>query len=508
MTSNFTFDAEFQRKIVKLALLDDGFCTVALTHITEAMFEVDTLRWCWRCISQARKSKYTPTMTVLRHRCQELEQVMQPRYRAMLDAIDQDVLREDNFIRHALGEFVKRNLFVEAYRNSRQVYNVGKPDQAIDLMREATDKIHAINFGAPARHWFYDDLEERTRVRQDISEREWEHTFPTGIVGVDAVLDGGLSRGEIGVWIADSKGGKSVFLIHLAGYTCRSLERKVLLILLEGSYLQTASRLDAWHSGQLYAEAKRGEFDAQRWQYMRHEYHRFRQLLVIREFTDSWSYHAGNIRSELDDLKAQFGWVPDQIVCDYGDLLRSQTKAASEEEHQRNAFGDLKAMTAQDNGYSIWTASQARRPYNPYSKKKKKDDKDDKEEPKDDAQNSSEDAKDEPEVERELKISRGKPVLRAQDIADSYNKIRRCDFIGSINQDPEDKAKGMARLWCDRYRDNAASSLVLIRQNLDIMQFVDTRDTLNRPDLPARLQREIDQKFRKAQAAKAKAANG
>jgi replicative DNA helicase len=490
--NRFQFNSEFQRKLIKLALIDDGFCTTSMRYVAEQMFESDSLRWCWRQMVRERQEKRTPTMLVLRDLVNRVEQVLQPRYRAMLDAIEADVLREDHYIRHALAEFVKRNLFVEAYNNSRHVYNVGKADEAIELMRQATEKIHTISFAAPARHWFYDDLDERNRRRQDIADREWEHTFPTGIVGVDQVLDGGLSRGELGVWIADSKGGKSVFLVHLAGFTCRSLQRRVLFILLEGSYLQTASRFDAWHASSMYSEVKRGEFDAQTWAMMRHEYHTLRQLLVIREFVDSWSYHAGDIRAELDDLKAQFGWVPDKIVCDYGDLLRSQSRAQSEEEHQRNAFGDLKAMTAQDAGYSIWTASQSRRPVKPYKPRKGAD---------------KEDAKAEPEREDdETFIKFGKPVLRGADIADSYNKIRRADFIGSINQDAEEKEKGMARLWCDRYRDNAAQRLVVIKQNLDKMLFADLTDQTNRVDSPDKVQRDIENQFKNKQKARLKAA--
>lgn len=480
---SLTFGAEFQRKIVKLALIDDSFCTVALKYVSPPMFESDALRWCWTEITRERAEKRSPTALVLQDRVRHVEVVLQPRYRAMLEAIEADVLREDQYIRAALGDFVKRNLFVAAYNDSQMVYNRGKANEAMDLMRIQVEKIHAISFQAPSRYWFYDDLGDRQRRRKTISEREWEHTFPTGIVGVDEVLDGGLSRGEIGVWMADSKGGKSVFLVHLAAYTCRVLQRRVLLVLLEGSYLQTASRLDAWHAKAMYTEVKRGEFTAETWQKMQHEYHMLHQLMVIREMTDSWSYNASDIRGELDDLRTQHAWVPDELVVDYGDLLRSDVAAKSEEEHQRNAFGALKSMTSQDNGYAMWTASQARRPADKFKKKTK------------------EKARDEPELEDDGELYVwGKPVLRAQDIADSYNKIRRCDFIGSINQDAEDKEKNIARLWCDRYRDNAASKLVPIKQDYDRMTFVDLMDSTNRPDRPAKVSKDIARKFKRSQA--------
>lgn len=476
------FDSEFQRKLVKLALLDDSFCTIARSYIEPQMFESDGLRWCWQQITAERDAGRAPTLMVLRDKARKVDPQLQRRYSAMVEAIDSEVMREDAYIRHALAEFVQRNLFVQAYKDSQRVYNTGKHLEAIDGMQRAVEKIRAVSFDAPKRFWFYDDVEERQRSRVLRAERDWEFTFPSGIVGVDEVLDGGLSKGELGVWIADAKGGKSVFLVHLAAYTCRALQRRVLLILLEGSYDQTSSRLDAWHAKEMYAQVKRGDITAEVWQRMLHEYRQLRRLMVIREMTDNWNYNAADIRRELDDLKAQEGWRPDQLVVDYGDLLRSDTKVASEEEHQRNAFSALKSMTAQDGGYSIWTASQARRPQTAFKKKKQ------------------EEAKDEPErdVDDEETYVFGKPVLRAKDIADSYNKIRRADFIGSINQDEEDKTKEMVRLWCDRYRDNAAQRLVLIKQDLDRMTFVDLMDRTNRPDRPERVLRDLDRKRRKA----------
>ena len=461
----FPFDAQFQRKIVKLALTDDSFCTIAVRYLQPIMFSSDALIWIWKQIQAEREAKRTPTPLVIRDRIRNLEQVIQPRYHAMMEAVEQEVLQEGPYLRHALGEFVRRNLFVAAYRDSQKIYNVGRADEAIDLMREATEKIHQVRFDAPDRHWYYDDLGERQRIRKDLAFREWEVTFPTGVTGVDAVLDGGLSKGELGAWIADSKGGKSLFLVHLAGYAARALQRNVLVVLLEGNWLQTASRLDAWHTHELYSNVKRGEFTSETWQRMQHEFHMLRRKLVIRAMTDAWSYNAGDIRSELDDLYAQEGWRPDMIVCDYGDLLRSQGKAYSEEEHQRNAFSDLKAMTSQDGGYGIWTASQSQRPPKEQYKTKKQK-----------------------EADQEGSTNKfGKYLLGPKDIADSYNKVRRADFIGSINQDKEDKANGTARLYCAVYRDNAADRVVRIRQTLDRMMFVDVMDPLNRPDRPAQV---------------------
>lgn len=469
---HFPFDLEFQRKIIKLALTEDGFCSTALKYLRAEMFDEEILAWMWRQIERQRQEKKTPTFLVMRDLARRKEPQVRPRYEAMIEAINQELLKEELYIREALGEFVRRNLFSAAYYDAQIIFNQGRADQAIDLMREQVELIHHIRFDAPERMWFYEDLEERQRQRRHMVDYEFDHLFPTGIVGVDTVLDGGLSRGELGVWMADAKGGKSLFLVHLAGFAARALQRRVLFILLEGSLQQTTNRLDAWHARSLYAEVKRGIFDRQIFERLQSEYRTLKQRLVIRAMTDKWNYNVGDIRAELDDLKSQYGWRPELIVCDYGDLLRSQTKTSSEEEHQRNAFSDLKALTAQDQGYGIWSASQARRPENPYSKKKRE--------------------KKDVDAEEACKFVFGKPVLLPRDIADSYNKIRRADFIGSINQDPEDKERNEARLYCAMYRDNEADRLVRIRQDRARMIFVDVLDPLNRADMPEKVLKRLN----------------
>jgi replicative DNA helicase len=479
----FEFSSEFQRKIVKLALTDDGFATMGLKYLTAEMFESDALRWVWKQVQIERDAGRRATMMVVQDRLRDVDAVLRPRYQAVVTAIDQDVMREEAFVKERLAEFIKRNLFVAAYNDSQNIYNSGRPEQAMQAMYEASQSIQQVTFDAPDRSWFYDEFEERQRIFRDHGAHEFDSTFATGIDGVDKVLDGGLSRGELGVWIADSKGGKSMLLRFLAAHTCRALQRNVLLIILEGRRLQTEAQLDTLHAGILYKDMKRGVVDRDTYRQLQTEYRALRQRLVVRAMVKDWTYTAADIRSELDELRALHGWVPDMIIVDYGDLLRSQTKAFSEEEHQRNAFGDLKSLSTQDNGYAVWTASQAQRPSKEMWKKKKKE-----------AEEEGEDTDD--------YKAWGKPMIRARDIADSYNKIRRADFIGSINQDEKERQEHIARLWCDRYRDNEAARLVLVRQKLHRMMFADLLDPLNRPDMADKVRVDIEEGL------KGKASNG
>lgn len=449
------FDAEFQRKLIRLVLDDDSFCTICLKYVTPPMFETDAMRWCWSTVMSERKQRRTPTVLTLRDIANKTDGLVRDRYLAMVEMLDREVIREDRYIRFALEDWVKQNIFVAAWETAQRVYSTGKRADAIELMRKESDRIHKITFNSPERYWFYEDFEDRQRRRTANALREWETTFPTGIDGVDRVLDGGLSLGEFGAWMADAKGGKSMFLVHLAAFTARALHQRVVLYLLEGSYLQTASRIDAWHANLAYREVKRGYYTAEAYQRIQEEYRQSKQRLVIRPMVDNWSYSAGDIRSDLDDLKANHGWAPVMLVVDYADLLRSQnTHVRSEEEHQKDAYGDLKSLATQDSGYAIWSATQARRPERKREEKSKS----------------------------EVTYKFGKPVITRRDISESYNKVRRVDFLGSINQDEEEADAKRARLYCELYRDSPADRLVNIRQDLDTMHFVDLLDPLTLGD--------------------------
>jgi replicative DNA helicase len=455
----FRFDSEFQRKLVKLALEDDAFATQASKYITGEMFESDALRWVWTQMLRQREQGRSPTIMVMRDLLRDVPQVLQPRYRTMVVAIEHEVIREEAFIRSRLAEFIQRNIFVGAFAESKRLYNMGQVDQAVTLMQAETQRASTITFDAPDRAFFFSELADRQRRRRREREHNFDYTFATGISRLDNLLDGGLSIGEMGTWIADSKGGKSLFLVHLGVYPLRSMQKRVLMIVLEGSRKMVENRVESLLTGVPYKHVKQGAFDPFTYQKMIEEYRGLQDLLVIRAFTDAWNYNVSDIRAELSDLKHTRGWVPDLITVDYGDLLRSQQKGVSEEQHQRDAFGDLKSLTTMDRGYAIWTASQARRP----SIKK-------------------EDVKAAGEYDPLTTLT--KPVIKARDVADSYNKIRRSDFIGSINQDQVDKQNHEARLWCDLYRDNEAGITITVKQDLSRMVFVDVLDPRNRIDSP------------------------
>ena len=248
---------------------------------------------------------------------------------------------------------------------------------------------------------------------------------------MDDVLDGGLSRAEVGCWIAYAKRGKSTALMHHGVVGTRGLRRYVLHIVLEGTLKQTENRYDTRFSEELYSTIKRGAIDAGAYGRLQAEYEALTRLLVVRAFTQHWEYTALNIEQEIKELRS-YGWKPDIVIVDYGDLLRSRGKADSELAHQKAGFQDLHRIAEREE-VALWTASQAQRP-----------------------KGTSD------EMEH---------LIKARDIADAYAKIRLCDFIGSINQTNQERQDHRIRLFANEYRDNEAFATIPCYSNFSRMIF-------------------------------------
>ena len=247
----------------------------------------------------------------------------------------------------------------------------------------------------------------------------------------------------MGIWIADPKIGKTTMLLNLGRAATVIAWRKVAHFVFEGSRKQVENRYDASFMDELYNKVRRGNTDAQSYQKAYRSYQHLKNKLYIRGFTDRWDYSVPDIDGVLKDLWRSRGWKPDLVIVDYGDLLTGREKRyRNDQEQQKAAFRDLKSLA--NKGYALWTASQARRP---------------KEGVEDKAH-----------------------ILKSREIADSYEKVRMADFIGSLNMTPLERQSGIMRLYAELYRDNAADRWMLVKANLGKM-FIGPGDNLTSPSV-------------------------
>ncbi len=419
----FPFDQGYQMALFKLLLEDGSFAYALRNYLQPQHFEHGVLVWGYS-LAQRYFEEYgaMPTLSVLRNEVRKLEPQLQMLYGGALEQVAQAPITDEGWLKDTVLEFVKRNVFVENFLGSRDLFNQGKTTEAYDKMAGAMDEIGRVSWAVVDREWHYESLRQRNIERSNTADGGNE--IPTLIPRLDDVLGGGLSKGELGVWVAYYKTGKSTMLLNLGLRATRAAQMKCLHFVLEGSKAQVANKYDAAFAELKYWDVKRGFMTEETIEELEYSYSMLHQSLVLRGFTDRWDVTAKDLEAEILELQAYYRFRPDLLIVDYGDLMHGHRgRYKSEYEDQRDAFRDLKTLA--NRGYGVWTASQAQRP--------------------------------KAEVEN-------KPhIIRARQIADCIAKIHIADFVGSLNATEDEKEQGLLRVFADLYRDNEAGKLITLK---------------------------------------------
>ena len=424
----FPFGVDFQKALLRLLVEDAGFANAAMPHLQPGYFENEVLAWAYGVVAQY-KTKYNavPSLRVVQDETRRLDPSVREFYRLTVEQVAQADMSAEPWLRDQTMDFIKRNIYVRAHQESAAVFNAGDVAKAYKISMEAANEILNTDWESPDREFFFENFPQR--YAQRLAEDPAAESIATGIHELDHVLGGGLSRGELGIWIGHSKRGKTTLLANHGVQAVRRGNNNVLHLVFEGARKQVAARYDTIFAQEPYHLVRSSSISDETFQRMKYEYQMFTRRLILRGFTERWDYTVQDIFEEVRELKRLYNWVPALIIVDYVDLLRGRGTFRTETEHQTAACRDLKSLA--NKGYAVWTASQPQRP---------KDDIDVKEE-----------------------------ILMSRKIADAYAKIRVADFIGSLNQTKEERDAKQMRLFAEMYRDNKAGRLIHVKADFEVM---------------------------------------
>jgi hypothetical protein len=406
-------------------MTDEAFCHKAMQYVEAGFFTSASLGW----VFSVMRAYYTDYQT----RCTELPlreaARKKPGHAPEIDAIvSLGHVAEHEFIKAQLGEFVKRNIFARAHEESQKEYNAGRHIKAYDMTCEAMDRLRQVDFDSPDRSWFFEELEERQARRVKHAMHPTEGVYPTGFDPIDDSMDGGPKRGETHLVLGDAKVGKTTYLINQGFMNTRVSRVPVLHINLEGNTTLVEDRYDACFTRELYTNVKHGDINSLAYKEMVEEYRQLRRLLVVRTLND-WDVNILHIEAELKELETD-GFIPQVIILDYVDLLRSRNKVSTETAHQIDSMKDTKRLA--NRGYLIHSACQSQRPKDGDEEKER--------------------------------------IVRAKDIADAYGKIRITDGWGSLNATTTEQTAGTCRYFHENYRDGRVGKLYQFTNEQDRMR--------------------------------------
>lgn len=183
-------------------------------------------------------------------------------------------------------------------------------------------------------------------------------TVPTGLYHLDMMLNGGLGRGELGMFIGAPKRGKTTVLVNIAfGALMSSAGYNVVYYTLEINERKIARRIDTRLAGP-YGGMRKSDPDKYRAALEDRVAKLIKGNLVVKGYATR-SASVSNLRSHLS-LLAATGFRPDVVVVDYGDIMKPERRMGEARHEQAGIYEDLRSMAGEFN-CAVWTASQANR---------------------------------------------------------------------------------------------------------------------------------------------------
>ena len=293
---------------------------------------------------------------------------------ASLDAEDLD------FVKEKALEFCKNQEIKKAIVNSVELLNNGDYDSIKALVDNALKAGLERNVG----HEYKTSVDERylESVRNTV-KTQWE--------AIDDIADGGLGKGELGVFVAPAGIGKSWALVNV-GAAAAKAGLNVIHYTLELNEAYVGLRYDSVMTGIAAQELKYNIEEVKK------NVENIKGNLIVKYFPTKGAT-VNTIASHIERCRAN-GFPPDMIIVDYADLLRGKGKEVRLE--LGNIYEDLRGL-AGEHEIPVWTASQANR-------------------------SALED-----------------DIIGAEKIAESYSKIMTADFVVSLSRKIEDKIAGTGR---------------------------------------------------------------
>ena len=409
------YGKSFQEKLAFLILDDRVFADRMMEVLDVEFLEFKHLQIFVEKIFNY-KSKYGTqpshdTMkTVVRSQLEDENEILQKQIREYFAYALSDIkiLESAEFVKDTALEFCRKQKLREAMIKSTTLLQKCSFDEISVLINDALKAGADSDFG-------YDYIKDFEK-RFELSTR---NSITTGWEKIDQITGGGGGRKELGVVIAPTGVGKSMVLVHL-GATAVKAGMTVVHYTLELADTVIANRYDSCITGIRLNEVKERKSDIKK------VLDGVDGTLIIKEYPTKTAT-TNTIRAHLEKLKQQ-GIIPDMIIVDYADLLRTLSARKEKREELETIYEDLRAIM-QENNCVGWTACQTNR------------------------------------------TGLNQEIITMQAISEAFNKCFIADFIFSVSRTAEDKQTNGGRIYIAKNRNGADGlvySIFMDTANVDI----------------------------------------
>ena len=227
-TTNFGYlGYNFQLKLMNLIITDKSFSQSIIDVIQAKYFDNQYFKLIMQLIKEYyEKYQSTPTFDGLEQLTTlEISSEMARKYIFdILKEVKDASFKDHLFIKEKSIKFCKQQELKKAIRKVENIMEKGEfesYDKCEEYIREAIQ----IGDGDTGNFEVFHNLEE-------VLKDDFRHPVPTGLDGIDNLLNGGLAKGEIGVILAPTGVGKTTMLTRFAN-TAFNMGYNVLQIFFE-----------------------------------------------------------------------------------------------------------------------------------------------------------------------------------------------------------------------------------------------------------------------------------
>ena len=421
----YNFDIDFQTGILSLMAKDAKFLSYSSAHLKPSFFDTKEMSWMfstlrdfymnYRCCITSRSLKNYAKKARLN---KQVEKEDIQAIKSLYDEMTSDTMKDRTYIIDSVAEFVRHELLVEAFEKSKAAFKKESYEEIPGIFSNALYTSSYIGNSGQ----FYPNVDN---FKQRMMRRKAKlDTIPTGIPALDCYLrDGGLGVKELGIILAPTSRGKSMFLKHIAEHNLRK-GKNSLIFTLEMSEDRYLDRFDMSLAGVLATEFKDKEKHIEG--VLLEKEKEFTGKLHIKEY-GAKTATVSKLIAYTESLK-NGGFFPDFIIVDYADELASETSYSDVRHNISHVYRMLRGWAMESN-LPIWTASQANR------------------------------------------SSITKKTVDTNDISEDFSKAMTADVILSLCQTNDEHDNSQMRIFVAKNRDSPAKVEATIDTNFHYGRF-------------------------------------
>lgn len=226
-----------------------------------------------------------------------------------------------------LETFIRRQLFVSTQHQVSDMYNEGKPEEAMALLEKKMIEINSFTLGdskGKFRRIYRDLFKNISSIQMKAEDDTRRSKLPIGITTLDEITDGGVPRQDTALFIMRSGVGKSTFLKYVGWYNTSIAHNHVLHVQLEGGADEAVVKYDQMIANTTYSKIMRGDVSEETRKRVTAIVNR---AAVVNSDVDIYAsdemldMNVSDLVQVIEDYKKEYGYYPDLICIDSIDLM-------------------------------------------------------------------------------------------------------------------------------------------------------------------------------------------